>query len=242
MKSILRLFAYAVLLAIFGYGCYPNENDLSYEDLDVAITYQDESFDFSTINSVWLLDTVVHVVGMGEDKPTAAGTYDALILSTIQENLDQSIFAGKYEVVSDTSNLPADSPDLVIAVSAMETDYYYYYSYPWWGYWGYWGWDWGWYYKTASKKMTGTTQSYMYYDPWYPWYPAGGVSYGYTTGSVNIDFIIYADANLEEQYLPVAWTGIINGLRSNNSRDEHTRIVNQIEQCFSEEQSPYFHE
>lgn len=228
-------FAAITLLA----SCYPNE-DIYYSDTDIAVTNFDDNFVFDEVEHVFFLDTVMHIVGEDDDPKT--GPYDQTIKSSVLENLRKTVFKnGEIHVIKDSTDAPAGIiPDIVVTIAVLETDYYSYYSYPWYGYWGYWGWGWGW--KSGDLKSANQESATdYYYNPWYPWYPGGGVTYSYTIGSVSIDLINYKDADLENKNMPVAWTGIVNGVRSNNAQDERTRIERQITQCFSLEQSPYLY-
>lgn len=235
MRQKLQLMGIAFAAIALLVSCYPSE-DLYYSDLDVAITNYDDEFDFE-VEHVFFLDTVVHIVGKDDPLPTKPGPYDPTIRKTVLNNINKTVL-GKAEVhiISDTSEIPNGiTPDIVVTMAVLETDYYSYYSYPWYNYWGYWGW--GGYYKKSGTETASTN----YYNPWYPWYPGGSVSYSYTIGSVNIDFINYKDSDITGEYLPVAWSAIANGMRSNNGTDEKGRIETQINQCFNEAQSPYLY-
>jgi hypothetical protein len=239
MKRKIQLIGIAFAAIALLVSCYPSES-LNYSDLDVAVTNYDEEFNFE-VGDVFFLDTVIHVVGKDEEPPTKAGPYDKLIRKTVLENINKTLMGnGEVHIIKDTSEIPVGiTPDLVVTMTVLETDYYSYYSYPWWGYWGYWGW--GWYWKSGELKSAVQEKATNYWYPWYPWYPGGGVSYSYTIGSVNIDLLNFKDSDIENELMPVAWTGVANGMRSNNSQDEANRIEKQINQCFSQEQSPYLY-
>jgi hypothetical protein len=105
-------------------------------------------------------------------------------------------------------------PDLIIkpAVwSATNTGVIYDYSY------------WGWYYPP--------------YGGWYPYYPWGGYVYSYTYGTLLMDIVDVNGIDIEEEFIPIVWTGALNGVLSDSRSDMRKRIRDGIDQCFI--QSPY---
>jgi predicted small lipoprotein YifL len=81
--------------------------------------------------------------------------------------------------------------------------------------------SWGWYYPG-------------YGSPYYPW---GGYVYSYTVGTVLVDILNTSGIDVEEGFIPIVWSGAINGAVSDSNSDTDKRIQNGINQCF--EQSPY---
>ncbi|MFZ9003609.1 MAG: DUF4136 domain-containing protein [Robiginitalea sp.] len=98
-------------------------------------------------------------------------------------------------------------PDLVILPSAFETQFLYFYD-P-----GYWCWYypcWGW---------------------WYPGYAPGYVS-GYKTGTVLIQI---TDPNgVQNEEVPVVWTGVLNGLLQGSDANIIGRIDRNLDQAFTQ--------
>jgi len=95
-----------------------------------------------------------------------------------------------------------------------------------------------------SATSTGIIYDYGYWDwyyppygGWYPYYPWGGYVYSYTYGTVLVDIVDKEGIDLEEEFIPVVWTGALNGALSENVSDVRNRIRDGIDQCF--EQSPY---
>ena len=72
--------AFCMLLA----SCTPGEPDYI-SDYDIVYTNYKKDFDFNTVNTYFLPDSVVHIVGSGQ---TADHKFDAQILSTLKTNLD----------------------------------------------------------------------------------------------------------------------------------------------------------
>ena len=98
-------------------------------------------------------------------------------------------------------------PDLVILPSAFDTQFLYFYN-P-----GYWCWYypcWGW---------------------WYPGYFPGYVT-GYETGTVLIQM---TDPNgVENDEVPVVWTGTLNGLLQGSDANIIGRIDRNLDQAFTQ--------
>jgi hypothetical protein len=235
MKKMFKLSLLGLLATMVFVGCYPDDDDATYSDFDVAVTYHDKTFNFKQITSVVLLDTVVHVVGEDEAKPTKPGDYDGLAVTQVYNNLVKLYGADSIYLIKSESELPANAkPQLVLTLTAFQTDVYYGYSYPYWGY--YWGWYGGWYWWWKKSGPLKSTEGTQYY-PYYPYYPTTGYSYAYTTGTLMIDMIDIKNAKPEFDILPVAWTGAINGILSSNKADIQSRIKSNIDQCFT--QSPY---
>ncbi len=99
----------------------------------------------------------------------------------------------------------ADDPELIVLASAFDTQFLYFYD-P-----GYWCWYypcWGW---------------------WYPGYFPGFVS-GYRTGTVLIQI---TDPNgVQNQEVPVVWTGSLNGLLQGSDANIIGRIDRNLDQAF----------
>jgi predicted small lipoprotein YifL len=94
-----------------------------------------------------------------------------------------------------------------------------------------------------SATSTGVIYDYgFYWGGYYPWvgvpfYPWGGYVYSYTYGTLLFDIIDVAGIVPEDEFIPIVWSGVLNGALSDNNVDTRERIENGISQCF--EQSPY---
>lgn len=94
-----------------------------------------------------------------------------------------------------------------------------------------------------SATSTGVIYDYgFYWGGYYPWvgapfYPWGGYVYSYTYGTLLFDIVNVAGIDPDEEFIPIVWTGVLNGVLSDNVVDTRSRIENGITQCF--EQSPY---
>jgi len=95
-----------------------------------------------------------------------------------------------------------------------------------------------------SSTSTGIIYDYGYWDWYYPpyggyfpYYPWGGYVYSYTYGTVLVDIVDKNGIDVAEEFIPIVWTGALNGALSDNATDVRNRIRNGLDQCF--EQSPY---
>lgn len=127
-------------------SCYP-ESQLSIEDYDIVSTFYSKSGAFGTFRTYAMPDSVGKL-GSGAGR----GDYDALILSTIQDNM-RSI--GFTRVLTPDS---INRPDVLVVAATTNSQYYATGCYPWygWGYWGYYGGYYGCYPYTSYAYSSGT--------------------------------------------------------------------------------------
>ena len=212
LTDALLVFTLAGLLS----GCYPDKIDYL-EEYDVAGTMYDEEADFSSYLTFHVLDTVMHVTDDGEDDPNLSRDHDAYILGLIRQNM---IDKGYIEIESPDS---LSTPNLILFVQAMSSDFYSYYPY-WYDYWSYYpGWNW-WY------------PGYPFY-PGYPWYPGGGYYSSYSTGTLIIEMMDTEVDPGQNDHPGIVWMGLVDGLLTNNTSSAKARLEKQINQLFI--QSPY---
>jgi hypothetical protein len=210
-KRIALGAAAAILMGGIG-ACYPGSiSDIG--EADLVITAYDTAFDFGTVGTFFMPDTIIRV---GEDDDENIDrSFDAQIIAKVASELE----AVGYTRLFDDSNA---IPDVFVALGTSTS------SFGWWvpggcywcyypGYPGYPGWGGGYY-------------------PGYPWYPGYGGGYGgtYETGSLGI---VMVDAITVGDEIPARWGGVINGLLSSTTSNTVARLNRQIEQAF--DQSPY---
>lgn len=208
MKTKITLAAFG-LVALF-FGCRPTSLDYI-SDYDLVVTNYNRDYAFSSVNTYFLPDSVVYIT----DNPGAVDhKYDDQILGAVKRNLDA---LGWTQLAAN----PGNKADVVILVSASKENYASCASYCWYCYWG-WYPGWG-YYPPA-------------WGPGWGWgYPPGVVCSSYSTGSVIVSM---TDPDLAStNTLPVAWTGILNGLVEGTESSVLSRINTNIDQMFK--QSPY---
>jgi hypothetical protein len=214
MNKKLRLAAKLLLpgaVAIVISSCYPRQ-DTTTEDYDIAATVYDEATDFQSFQTFAVADTVMHITdSTGQDVGIEISRqYDNMVVDRVRQNM---IEYGYQEV----TDLEADTPDVILLVTAWGSEnYVYYYDY-WYDYWGWYG---GW------------------YGGYYPYYPWGGYTvYNYEMGTVTIEMFDMKDYDPNLEKIRAIWTGAINGLLDDYSSQVETRLQYGIDQCFK--QSPY---
>lgn len=216
MKNLIYPAIMGFMLFSLG-SCYPGNNDVEVKDLDVTLSFYDETTNFSDFNTYSLPDSVVVLDQLSNQNGT--GKFDSEILARVKTNLEG---LGYVEETDPENNVP----DVLVLVSKVlnnNVEAYQYYN--WWDYYGwypYWG-----------------AYPYGYGSGWSPYYPWGGgtVVYSYKTGTVLIEMIDVAASNEAAKEIPTVWAGAINGLVEGSDSEINARINTTIDQVF--DQSPY---
>ncbi|ULQ54081.1 DUF4136 domain-containing protein [Flavihumibacter fluvii] len=212
MKKTIALSVglFSILLMAIVPACTPSAPDYI-EDYDVVYTNEKKGYDFSTVNTYFLPDTVVFSDpgGSGGDHK-----YDATILASLKSNLD----ALGWTQLSESG---PESADVVVLPSGSTQQYASCAAYCWYCYWG-WYPGWG-YYPPA-------------WGPGYGWgYPSSVVCASYNTGTISVAITDPNKATTDT--LPVVWIGVLNGLLEGSETEIMSRIDKNIDQMFL--QSPY---
>jgi hypothetical protein len=179
-------------------------DELTISETDTVVTVFDKNADFSTKMTYAMPDTILHLI-TEDERDDISRKYDASILNQIANHMDE---LGYTRVVDPA----AADVHVLTAVSVRDYVGYAYYG----GWWNYW---------------------YGYYPPywgWYPYYPAGGVAYSYSIGTV---FILMEDPNqpaVNGTPVPPIWIAALNGLA--DSSTNANRIENGLDQAFAQSQ------
>ena len=213
-KEVQRIFllGLAILVTMTFPSC--DEEGAEYiDELDTIVTRYDETFDFSTIKTYVMPDTVIYVPEVSIQSDSRK-EFDRAILQQVAENFEKLGYTKLEEGETKVSD-----PDAIVTLTIMENDVYAVYPYPWYNYWGWYDWAyWG----------------YPWIGPGYsPYYPSYWGVYAYSTGTLVIDMIQPVQIE-QENHVPVVWNGLFNGIAS-YGMDE--RMLEGIDQMF--EQSPY---
>lgn len=210
-----KTLVFSAFIAILGFlsGCYP-EGAEYVDELDVTAGFHDKEYDFSVPKTFFLIDTVVHVVD-GDVNEEPDHSKDELILNKIKSNL---------LAIGYTEGIEGDA-DLIVATTALQSNYSGYY---WWNYWYYW---WGWYPGWGG-----------YYPGWgYPGYPGWGypIYYSYSIGTVLIEMVdtdrmISNPIEPGEDLRPTVYAGVLNGLLQGSDSYIEARIDAGIDDLFKE--------
>lgn len=218
MRKLIKLLLMPLSLMIVVGGCYRYpEADIYLTDLDIVVTHYRESVDFSEFSSYILVDSVVIFDDEGEvdsDDPFYINGYDQVILDEIRTQL------GNLGYVSEEDPRRADVGVVATALRVLNEGIIY--SPGWWyGYPGYGWWYGGWY---------GSPYPGYGYGGWY------GSYYSYEKGSIVIDMV---DLNPSDPDSTLIWTGLVNGLTSDNNSLTVERITNSIESAFLQSRNFY---
>jgi hypothetical protein len=198
-----------LLLALFAVGCYPDQPD-HIEDLDLVYTNYSPSFNFSAQRTYAIPDSVVKLDGdliPGQSPNMVGQPYNQWIIQRIMDGMSSAGW----------TRVPAyANPDVILlpAVNTTTTVNYYYD-------WSYWGWyypgyapGWGWYYPG-------------YYMPSVQTYKSGTLIVAMT----------YPEGRGDNDYMPVVWAMVVDGLLEGSTQGLLDRIDRNIAQGFK--QSPY---
>ena len=94
-------------------ACEPDSGFNTVADYDVVVTLYDESFNFTSVETYFLPDTIIHLVEEGDDD-NISRDYDAFILNLIRENIEDLGY-----VEADTS---VTDPDVYFLVDVASTE------------------------------------------------------------------------------------------------------------------------
>ena len=214
--SVLPALAGALLLFA---SCYPG-GVTSVDQLDVALTAHDDTVNFQSFTTYFLLDSVVHIDY--EDNMADSlldRSNDALILMEVRSGIEAMGYVLE-------PNPDVTQPDVTLLVGAIATENDVFFAWGWWPWWG-WGGGWG---------------GCCYGPGWgWGWPPTGGV--GRVTYEVGTLMIAMVDPGRPSNpdgpidLAPVMWLAALNGVLTGSSISQQSRITTLIRQAF--DQSPY---
>ncbi|MFC1799500.1 DUF4136 domain-containing protein [Candidatus Eisenbacteria bacterium] len=203
---ILALTVIGTLLLLW--SCTPDSGFNTTADYDTVVTHYDPDVSYKSYSTYYLADSVAYITDPDDTSTIERDDdLDELILSTVASNLNAY---GYQRIMEPEAENP---PDLFVPVSITTTEW--------------------------------VGAYYPYYPPgwWYPWYPGWGpgypgyyppVVYSYSTGTIFFDLWDFKDPIEEEEEFPVLWTATINGLLSSDRASGEQRIVESINQAFSQ--------
>jgi len=226
MKARKTFFYLFLLMTIAGLpACYPVSDDITYEDLDIALTVYDKDYYspgghnyFQDFQTFIVPDTVIHIVEEGVTDEISRD-YDKYIIEQVRSNL---VKLGYIEVTDPETN----TPDIAVTVSVTTSEHVVYDYYP------YWAWFWVFLKKGSASAAANVENNY----PWSPYYGYGS-SYTYTAGTIIMEMTDAAKVDESTQEIPVIWAGVINGAVGGPADGIKNRLSTGIDRCF--DQSPY---
>lgn len=211
MHTILKPGAFLALVLLMLTGCYPKGPEY-YSDTDLTVTDYDQEYKFGDQKNYWMADTVEYITNIKDSEIDQADV--DLVLSEIASNFSE---AGYTRVDLDKP----EEADFVITVSVIASEYTGVGWTPGPPYYPGWGWGPGW-------------------GGYYPPYWGGYYSYSYTTGSVITNWYDPQAPPVPEdgeEFQPVHWIAVFNGLLSNTTDNNVSRVISSVDQAFK--QSPY---
>jgi hypothetical protein len=183
-------------------------------------TFADSSFDFTTLHTFAMADTVAHLVNVGVNPVPVTDAFDSTILSQVRADL---LARGYTEVDARVTR-----PDFVVLTGVSASDNYNaFITANWFTYWGtspVWGWLPG-----------GVDPSWTII---YPWFNAGSVvTFQRTTLIVTIEpTLLVVNPLLAAKELRSVWAGVATSLLGQNNISQ-ANVQNAINIMF--QQSPY---
>lgn len=211
--------AFSAVLASILSACYPNQGN-TIEDLDLVLTYHNETTDFKNYSTYIVADTVVYI-NESKDKKLNLELEQTLITK-----VDNQMMANGWVKESNPGSNPSD---VAVLISVLEIENFSITT-GWWDYWGSWG-GWGYYPPYGAGG----------YYPQYPGYCCYASIYEYTTGTVLIEMIDPNNGANENDFdadpIPILWLGILDGLAEGSRVNIASRIEEGVDIMF--EKSPY---
>ena len=213
------LAAIAVVGVIGGMAACSDDDDIIIPAGSVT-TFADSSFDFTTLHTFAMADTVAHLVNVGVNPVPVTDAFDATILSQVRTDL---LARGYTEVDPKVTR-----PDFVVLTGVSASDNYNaFITSNWFTYWGtspIWGWLPG-----------GVDPSWTII---YPWFNAGSVvTFQRSTLIVTIEPTTQVENPiLGVKQLRAAWAGVATSLLGQQNIT-NTLVQNAINLMF--QQSPY---
>jgi hypothetical protein len=213
------LAAIAVVGVIGGMAACSDDDDIIIPAGSVT-TFADSSFDFTTLHTFAMADTVAHLVNVGVNPVPVTDAFDATILSQVRTDL---LARGYTEVDPKVTR-----PDFVVLTGVSASDNYNaFITSNWFTYWGtspIWGWLPG-----------GVDPSWTII---YPWFNAGSiVTFQRTTLIVTIEpTTLVVNPLLANKQLRSVWAGVATSLLGQENITQ-ANVQNAINIMF--QQSPY---
>lgn len=186
----------AVLVGSVGFAACDSDDDIvAINPVPIVTTFNDASFNFSTLKTFAMPDTVVHFNPLTGTPLAVTREFDRVALNQVRADL----LARGYVQVTAASGV---TPSFVILVGTTATDNYNaFVGYPWFGTWGFYS---GWaFYAPGFDTSWGIV---------YPWYTTTGVV-AYGRGTLIVDMIPTGPTiNPLAKTIRSVWAGVATSL------------------------------
>lgn len=182
-------------------------------------TFHDTTFDFTTLNTFAMPDSVVHLAPLTGTPLDVTREFDNVALQQVRQNL----LARGY--VEDTT--AGTLANFVVLVGATATtNYNAFVGYPWFTVWGFWP---GWNEFTQGNFDTSWTIKY-------PWFGVVGTT-AYDRGTLIVDLIPTVTVNPLDKSIRSEWAGVATSAVAEGSSITASQVQAAIDQMFN--LSPY---
>jgi hypothetical protein len=215
------LLAAIAVVGVFGAMAACSDDDDIIIPAGSVTTFADSSFDFTTLHTFAMADTVAHLVNVGVNPVPTTNVFDQTILSQVRADL----LARGYTEITEPSTT---RPDFVVLTGVSASDNYNaFITANWFSYWGtspIWGW-----------LPAGVDPSWTIIYPWFN--PGTVVTFQRTTLIVTIEPTTpVVNPLLGQKELRAAWAGVATSLLGQQNIT-NTNVQNAINIMF--QQSPY---
>lgn len=189
-----RAIALFALCGIGVIGCNNDNNVIGPLPRGLVVAFKNDSFDFTTLRTFALPDTVVQVKAATSIPFPVATSFNVDVLDRVRLRL---LSRGFVEV----ADPQAVKPDFVVLVMTTQADRYdAWRGYSWFADWGFYA-GWGWYTPGFTNDWSVA----------YPWFRRIG-STAYNRGTIIVDLIPMSSVNAESRTLTSAWGGVATAI------------------------------
>jgi len=215
------LLAAIAVVGLFGAMAACSDDDDIIIPTGSVVTFADSSFDFTTLHTFAMADTVAHLANVGVNPVPTTNVFDQTILAQVRADL----LARGYVEIAEPSTV---RPDFVVLTGVSASDNYNaFITANWFANWGtspIWNWLPG-----------GVDPSWTIIYPWFN--PGTVVTFQRSTLIVTIEpTTLVVNPLLAQKELRAAWAGVATSLLSQQNITQ-TNIQNAINIMF--QQSPY---
>ncbi len=179
----------------------------------IVTTFDDTTFDFTTLHSFAMPDTIVHLFPLTGTPQDVSRMFDQTILNQVRQDL---LNRGYTQV----ANPVAARPDFVVLVGVTATsNYNAWVGYSWFTFWGFYS---GWSFFTPRFTTA--------WGIAYPWFPLIGTT-SYARGTLIVDLIPTSSIDPTPKTVTSAWAGVATGMLSGGVTS--ARAATAIDQMFA---------
>jgi hypothetical protein len=189
--------AIGLLGALGGLACDNDNNFVSPLVNSAVVVFKDTSFNFTTLHTFSMPDTIVHLLPVSSPELEVARQFDRTAIDQVRRDLRSR---GYIEITNGNIR-----PDFVVLVGATATtSYNAFVGYPWFSFWGFFS---GWAWFTPGFSTT--------WNIVYPWFPRVGNT-SFDKGTLIVDLIPTSSVDPQARTIHSAWAGVATALLNGN--------------------------